>query len=215
MGNEPERRPDGRNVRELVRVRHCRRGAGLLVSDVSRIRPDAITTASPRCMRYRSTTPGICWSPTARLAAGRRHIRLRNTHPAERARSRRSPAAAHAARRRSCAFRSRLQRIRRTTSSSATVRAGRRTKISRSSWRLRTPATARSSSTALAISQSEMLIDGIDDIIMSDTDTVQLSAPPYSSMTAVPSRPHEYDKHRHVPGVRTVTLSPQAVFPSG
>ena len=35
----------------------------------------------------------------------------------------------------------------------------------------------------------EMLIDGIDDIIVSDTDTVQLSAPPYSSMIVVPSRP--------------------------
>jgi hypothetical protein len=35
----------------------------------------------------------------------------------------------------------------------------------------------------------EMLIDGIDDVIVSDTDSVQLSSPPYSSMIEVPSRP--------------------------
>ncbi|HTA38193.1 MAG TPA: hypothetical protein VK760_03915, partial [Candidatus Acidoferrales bacterium] len=42
----------------------------------------------------------------------------------------------------------------------------------------------------LGYQPEEMLIDAIDDVIVSDTDSVQLSAPPYSARTEVPSRPN-------------------------
>jgi hypothetical protein len=41
----------------------------------------------------------------------------------------------------------------------------------------------------LGYQPEEMLVDAVDDIFVSDTDTVQLSPPPYSTMTPVPSRP--------------------------
>ena len=41
----------------------------------------------------------------------------------------------------------------------------------------------------LGYQPEEMLVDAVDDIFVSDTDTVQLSTPPYSTMTPVPSRP--------------------------
>ena len=88
----------------------------------------------------------------------------------------------------SCAFPRRSRRIRQRTSLSATVRrADERKRRGVPGSRIRENGTLFFN--GLGYQPEEMLIDGVDDIIVSDTDSVQLSAPPYSSRTEVPSRP--------------------------